>query len=57
MLDQTRTTKSKKKSEIEKEAQFFIGEMREATIAEQKFIQANIDKIAFPTGINFWDCN
>lgn len=38
----------------EKEAKNLFGNMREATVTEQKSIQKNIDKIAVPTGINFW---
>lgn len=40
---------------VEKEAQNLFGNMREATITEQKSIQDNIDKISVSTGINFWD--
>ena len=43
------------KFKVEKEAQSLFGNMREATIAEQKSIQDNIDKISMPTGVNFWD--
>ncbi len=43
------------KSKVEKEAQSLFGNMREATFAEQKSIQDNIDKISVPTGVNFWD--
>ena len=28
--------------------------MREATLKEQRIVQENIDKIAKPTGVNFW---
>lgn len=44
-----------KKLNVEKEAQSLFGNMREATIAEQKSIQNNIDKISVETGYNFWD--
>lgn len=44
-----------KKFNVEKEAQSLFGNMREATIAEQKSIQNNIDKISVETGYNFWD--
>lgn len=43
------------KFKVEREAQSLFGNMREATIAEQKSVQDNIDKISVPTGINFWD--
>lgn len=43
------------KFKVEKEAQGLFGNMREATIAEQRALQDNIDKISVPTGINFWD--
>lgn len=46
---------STNKLKVEKEAQNLFGNMREATIAEQKCIQDNIDKISAPTGFNFWD--
>lgn len=46
-----------KKFNVEKEAQSLFGNMREATIAEQKSIQNNIGKISVETGYNFWiDC-
>lgn len=44
-----------KKFNVEKEAQSLFGNMREATIAEQKSIQNNIGKISVETGYNFWD--
>lgn len=44
-----------KKFNVEKEAQSLFGNMREATIAEQKSIQNNIDEISVETGYNFWD--
>lgn len=44
-----------RKLKVEKEAQSLFGNMREATIAEQKSIQNNIDKISVETGYNFWD--
>lgn len=44
-----------KKLNVEKEAQSLFGNMREATIVEQKSIQNNIDKISVETGYNFWD--
>lgn len=47
MLYQTNTAKSKKKSEIEKEAQFFIGKMREATIAEQNLFKRILTRFLF----------
>lgn len=43
------------KFKVEIEAQELFGKMRGATIAEQRYIQANIDRISVPTGFNFWD--
>lgn len=38
-----------------KNAEALFGPMRDATPEEQKAIQASIDKIYKPTGLNFWD--
>ncbi len=44
-----------KKFNVEKEARSLFGNMREATIVEQKSIQNNICKISVETGYNFLD--
>jgi len=40
---------------VELEANAMFGNMREATVAEQKHIQDSIDEISVSTGFNFWD--
>ena len=56
--DKIEKNRIEKKLNVEKEAQSLFGNMREATIAEQKSIQNNIDKISVETGYNFFgiDC-
>lgn len=44
----------KGKMKVEKEAEEVFGDMREATVDEQRNIQKHIEKISVSTGVNFW---
>lgn len=46
---------SKNKFTVEEEAEAIFGEMREATVDEQKNLQESIDEISWQSGVNFWD--
>lgn len=44
-----------RKFAVEYEAEVAFGEMRDATVEEQRNVLESIKEISEPTGLNFWD--